>query len=586
MADQVKEWSARQEAINEALINGLYQADIPAADPEDQKYAEAAQSSIQLDNVKDVCKNSEELSAQISGEIENQLNKVAEEMAGMESPYSNEFYLMDQFKNCNPENFSGVWAPVKGHLKSAYPAQFDLDFFDSKFKATIDELKNASAKKLDLQGTPKDPVDGADGESAEPKEGAYKADESGAENGNQSNEENPPEKKQENQELIRNRFEAIKEMILAKWQEQLLKKQLQWEKEQIKQKMKDFNQKLDDKARKVKDLKRNLQKCGMADELGMDSGYFWDLGDGNFQNVNFNVLEEYSRLLERDPSIKKLAEMLGRMHQSEKECDEEIYVSIESQTEWKFRTAIKSELVGVRESDDLSSLLPTEVTFLSDPELELVFYKKLAEKKLATYDYHAKMPEKYEEAIEVEVSNTRQKAKESEKGPFIICVDTSGSMGGTPEMVAKTLCFAILKIAMRDNRKAYLISFSTRIETIELTDIRNSLKKVIAFLQMSFHGGTDATPALNKALDMLNHADYKLSDVIMVSDFCMGNLGSSLNSKIQNAKKNKTKFHSLEIGYGSNGGVVDLFDSNWFYDERDPNGSIKRVTKNIKDRWC
>jgi uncharacterized protein with von Willebrand factor type A (vWA) domain len=63
--------------------------------------------------------------------------------------------------------------------------------------------------------------------------------------------------------------------------------------------------------------------------------------------------------------------------------------------------------------------------------------------------------------------------------------------------------------------------FSTAIETPNLTDIKNNLDKLIAFLSMSFHGGTDATPAMKGALRMLEAEDYKKADVIVVSDFVM-----------------------------------------------------------------
>ena len=552
MSDEVKDWSARQEAINERLLNGCFDDEIPASSPEEKNYADAAMQSASLQDVQDICKDNEAFSEQISGEIEQQLQSVAVQMANTPSPYQGEFDLYDAFEKCTPETFSNVWPSVKGTLQRDYLGEFDLDFYDKKFNSCLDEIR-----KL------KNELENRDGENAES--------------------ENTAKDKVSALEENLNRFQALKEQILEHWIELLLKKQLRWERAMIAEKMQDFNQKLAAKAKKVKELKKRLSAFG--DSLDMQSGEFWGLAEGDFHRVDFNVLEHYANLLEKDSSIRKLAEMLGRMHQSEKELDEEIYVSTESQVEWKYKTAVKSELVGIRESNDLNSLLPSEITSLSDPALEIEFYKKFAEKKLLTYDYYAKMQERYDHIIEVEKSNVRQKAKESEKGPFIICVDTSGSMGGTPEMVAKTLCFAIMKIAIRDKRKAFLISFSTGIRTIELTDMRHSLAKVVDFLQMSFGGGTDATPALEKAVSMLKTNDYKLSDVIMVSDFCMGSLGPDLTRKIKNAQKEKTKFHSLVVGFGSNNAVIDCFDSNWYYDETDPRGSIKQLTKNVRKNF-
>ena len=51
----------------------------------------------------------------------------------------------------------------------------------------------------------------------------------------------------------------------------------------------------------------------------------------------------------------------------------------------------------------------------------------------------------------------------------------------------------------------YLISFSTEIETLDMSDFKtgNALEKLVQFLRMSFHGGMDATAALNLSLKLL-----------------------------------------------------------------------------------
>ncbi len=66
---------------------------------------------------------------------------------------------------------------------------------------------------------------------------------------------------------------------------------------------------------------------------------------------------------------------------------------------------------------------------------------------------------------------------------------------------------------------------------------------------MSFNGGTDATPAMREALRMLATADYKKADVIMLSDFVMSAFDKTTQEQIVKAKENRTKFHSLVVGY-------------------------------------
>ncbi|OAV67154.1 VWA domain protein interacting with AAA ATPase [Bacteroidales bacterium Barb6XT] len=149
-------------------------------------------------------------------------------------------------------------------------------------------------------------------------------------------------------------------------------------------------------------------------------------------------------------------------------------------------------------------------------------------------------------------------------------------MHGTPETVAKTLCLALLKIAVRENRKCYLISFSTDIQTLNLNDY-----KIIHFLSMSFQGGTDATPAMQEALRMLTTEDYKKADIIMVSDFVMPAFDEQTQSQIKTAKENKTKFHNLVIGSSENTAAMKEFDNNWFYDINKPD-SLLTLVKNIR----
>ena len=165
--------------------------------------------------------------------------------------------------------------------------------------------------------------------------------------------------------------------------------------------------------------------------------------------------------------------------------------------------------------------------------------------------------------------------KKEPKGPIIVCVDTSGSMQGTPENIAKTVTFALSKIAIEEERKCYLISFSTGIETLDLSDFSegNSISKLVSFLRKSFNGGTDATPALKHSLEMLQKNAYKNADVLMISDFVMDTLPTDLVNSIEEEKKKNTCFYSLVIGSSGNQNTIKAFNHNWLYDMSNPNAT-------------
>ena len=79
---------------------------------------------------------------------------------------------------------------------------------------------------------------------------------------------------------------------------------------------------------------------------------------------------------------------------------------------------------------------------------------------------------------------------------------------------------------------------------------------------MSFNGGTDASPALHHAVQMLQKDGYRNADVLMISDFVMGTLPDDLVEAITAEKENGTNFYSLVIGTSGNKGTIERFNHN------------------------
>ena len=73
----------------------------------------------------------------------------------------------------------------------------------------------------------------------------------------------------------------------------------------------------------------------------------------------------------------------------------------------------------------------------------------------------------------------------AELGPIILCLDTSGSMRGARELVAKALALECMRGAHRQRRKCYLYAFSgpEQVQELELGVDDASLHKLLDFLQ-------------------------------------------------------------------------------------------------------
>jgi uncharacterized protein with von Willebrand factor type A (vWA) domain len=298
-----------------------------------------------------------------------------------------------------------------------------------------------------------------------------------------------------------------------------------------------------------------------------------------WKDTSFDILDTYHHFLADEKSIDDLAEILGKMRDAEIEIEEETFEKTIIRQEWVKDEFNRSEIVGIQQSDELSNLVSSEAGLLGDADTESLFIKKYIDKKLLTFKYEDRKLVKSEEKF----TEVNQRVKQKEKGPFIICVDTSESMHGRPEKIAKVLCLAILKVAMKEHRKAYLINFSRGIHTLDLHDIANSLDDVAQFLQMSFYGGTDATLAIYEALRQLGNNDYKDADVLMVSDFIMYKLDEDIVQQIKYFQQNKnTQWHSLTLSEQANPDVIQCFDTNWLYDPKQK-GIIKSLSADLED---
>ncbi len=308
-------------------------------------------------------------------------------------------------------------------------------------------------------------------------------------------------------------------------------------------------------------------------------GNYWDMSRDLWQQTSFDVIQKYDELLKNEKSIQELADLLGKMREAEIEIEEEAFEKTIIRQEWVVDEFLKSEITGIHESDDLSNILSSEIALLSDEASESLFLKKYVDKSLITFSYEDKRLHQSKD-YKTEIF---QKVRQKEKGPFIVCVDTSESMMGRPEQIAKVLCLSILKMAAKENRKAYLINFSIGIETLDLFDIASNLDGIAKFLNMSFYGGTDISLPLYEAFRQLKTNDYKDADILVISDFIMYKVDDDVLREVRFHQQNKnTQFHSLTLSKEPNPYILNFFDTNWAYDPTEQ-GIIKDLTHALQD---
>lgn len=378
------------------------------------------------------------------------------------------------------------------------------------------------------------------------------------------------EKKKKSEKAIAEDNQIISRNLKTEMHKELIRRKTDWELAQIEKQRKILLKELYEKIEKFKKIFERLKS------FTKNFGRLWDLAQGELNDNGFDILEKYAELLQDDEGLTALAEMIGRHHEEEQEFHKESRAKIVVETVYNPEPAYKGEIAGLRLSDSLLDALPSELALYNNPSTRQIFKMKYAQKQLLSYSYTRNIEYKktHEELEEVEVGETIE-----HKGPMIICVDTSGSMHGTPERVAKTVAFALAQKSLEEERGCYLISFSTGIETMDLSSFNSidGITNLVKFLRMSFNGGTDANPALNHSVKLLEEKEWKNADVLMISDFVMGTLDSELEEKIKAQQKKKCRFFSLAVTSGGNNAVISTFDKNWIYDTNSRDASKKLV---------
>ena len=104
----------------------------------------------------------------------------------------------------------------------------------------------------------------------------------------------------------------------------------------------------------------------------------------------------------------------------------------------------------------------------------------------------------------------------------------------------------LLRTAKKQKRKCYLITFSVRARSMDLS-LPGSWRKVEKFLENTFSGGTDGEEMLNAALKMLQTSNFSMADVLIISDFYLDEPTPTTMNKMNQERAKGTRFYGLKI---------------------------------------
>lgn len=255
----------------------------------------------------------------------------------------------------------------------------------------------------------------------------------------------------------------------------------------IRQQLGIFRQTLADVSQKYTEVKDFLAAC---------SGSSFSYAELVACKDDFAAL---ASALRDNAQIKALARKMGRD-----------YISEEKKKQARIPQASKSEVHGTHRSDDVMRVLPSELLNLEDETLETLFYARLLEKNLLSYELQGV----------TFISGEETETTKKRTGPVVACLDTSASMRGAPLLKAKALLLAVASILKAEDRSLHVLLFGSAGEIREFSMAgENDSAGLLAFLQQGFGGGTDFEAPLSRALAIIAaHETYKKADVLMISD--------------------------------------------------------------------
>lgn len=301
------------------------------------------------------------------------------------------------------------------------------------------------------------------------------------------------------------------------------------------------------------------------DDLGNLLGRGWDLSQGILKQAGWQDIVRLRKLIEQLPQVRDIVRSLGRLQDTTDATSvaETIFEPVRRLEEERREVKtphVPADVHGIERSGELARMLPIEAAYLGHPKLRYLWHARRAERALLTYRVEGTEIERV--MVERESQVERQKpVPRRDRGPILAVIDTSGSMHGLPERVAKALVLEAMRTAHAEKRRCFVYSYSgpAQINEQELDLSTDGLGRLLAFLGMSFGGGNDETGVMRKVVERIEKADWRKADVVFVSDGEWP-APADLVRMATRARELGTRFHGVQVGNRGTTGLHAICD--------------------------
>lgn len=295
---------------------------------------------------------------------------------------------------------------------------------------------------------------------------------------------------------------------------------------------------------------------------------------GVLRSQGWQELLRIHRLVEGWPGLRELFRRLGRRAPAEEDEDSaapaRVDVVARALREREVQIpGLVAETRGVTRGGAVSRMLPGEMAILRHPTLRMVWFARLAERSLMVYEDRDRLLERVpvEAPAPLPVQESRPRPRR-ERGPLLMCVDTSGSMAGAAENVAKAVILEGMRLAAAQGRACYVYAFGGPGEVLERefgVDV-GGIAEATAFMAQGFGGGTDICEPLQRAMARIGEKAWREADLVIASD---GEFGATpaLANEVRRARQALgLRVQGILIGDRETLGLLELCDDIFWVD--------------------
>ncbi len=279
---------------------------------------------------------------------------------------------------------------------------------------------------------------------------------------------------------------------------------------------------------------------------------------GMLRALSRETLYNARRMLERLPSLEALIQVLGRMQECQDENGTPILERIASSVERRVHVEIEqeggvsAEARGIERSGEFARMLPSEAMLLAHPVLKRLWLARWAEHSLLTY--HAPdVGTADSQAQRTFEDGEATRNSRPHRGPVVVILDTSGSMEGAPETIAKAVILQLAGVAFMERRRMFLYNFSAAGDVLELELSLEGpgLGAMMYLISSSFHGGTDVVEPIRRACARLKEPAFRQADLLIASDGEFA-VPREVLARMSRARKHAAlRVHGLAVGAGA-----------------------------------